>query len=116
MASCPLVRVMALPARLGAKLMVSPAALAARAARSEPAPLSAVLVTAMVAGASRSSRASSRGRARRGRRSKESSDIVVSSGLASRLVEGSQAIRQLDAKPEPGRAIFPARILLERGC
>jgi hypothetical protein len=44
----PLVRVMAWPTRLLAKVMVSPLPAAARAARSEPGPLSLAAVTVSV--------------------------------------------------------------------
>jgi hypothetical protein len=50
--SSPLVSVMVSPFRLGAKTMVSPLLAAAISARSEPVPLSALLMTVSVLGAS----------------------------------------------------------------
>ena len=62
MTSSPLVSVMVWPASLPAKWMVSPLWAAAISARSEPEPLSRLLVTVSVLSSRRSSSASSRGR------------------------------------------------------
>src|SRR5262249_169654 len=62
MSSSPLVSVMVWPFRLGSKLMVSPLCADAIAARSDPGPLSLVVVT--VLGTQRCSNPSSMGRKR----------------------------------------------------
>src|SRR5262245_37577296 len=65
MSSSPLVSVIVWPSRLGSKTMVSPLLTALISARSEPEPLSWLLVTVSVLGTQRCSNPSSIGQKRR---------------------------------------------------